>query len=64
MSFSLLFWVIVLKIKFPRTAMENHKTPQETLTLLLAHAAGTLEEPLVTEQEEKELWQAINTNNK
>lgn len=44
--------------------MENHKTPQEALTLLLAHAAGTLEEPLVTEQEEKELWQAINTNNK
>jgi len=44
--------------------MKKHKTPQETLTLLLAHAAGTLEEPLVTEQEEKELWQAINTNNK
>lgn len=42
--------------------MEKHKTPQETLTLLLAHSAGTLEEPPVTEQEEKELWQAINNN--
>lgn len=44
--------------------MENPKTPQETLTLLLAHSAGTLEVPPVTEQEEKELWQAIYDNNK
>lgn len=43
--------------------MTDPKTPQETLTLLLAHAAGTLENPPVTEQEEQELWQAINSTN-